>query len=109
MQTFKPSPGPELAKLKSVALTLKVANEDMARATKAADAAKDHLVKWLKDNRGVDVPSLPIGELIQIEGVVLVEIAKMNKLDESALLLAEPAIHARWKRDLPVRKFKALV
>ena len=107
MQTFKAS-GSEFDLLRDAAITLKEANSKMADGEKAATAAKKRLADWLQEKRGLNLETLKIGEMVQIEGVALIEIGKQNKFDVSAFMLSEPELHLKFKKDMPIRKYKSL-
>jgi hypothetical protein len=106
--TFKPT-GDDETKLREAAKKLKQSNALLAIGKKGADAAKECIEGWLKQERKFDVATLEIGDIVNIEGIVLIEVGKQNKFDEKAFLLAQPSLHEEWKRDMPVRKFKALI
>jgi hypothetical protein len=108
MQTFKPS-GEELEQLRNAAITLAKANALSAASIKQVEASKKAISEWLKQKRGLELETLPIGELVQIEGVVLIEISKQNKFDEARFMLADPKTYEAYKGDRPVKKFKPLV
>lgn len=108
MKTFKPADS-ELKSLRLAAALLKAANTALGEAKKQSEAAKKTLTDWLKDNRKLDIESLSIGEFVSVEDVVLIEIGKQNKFDEKAFMSAEPAIHARFKKDFPIHRFKPLL
>jgi hypothetical protein len=107
MQTFKPAEA-DLTKLKGSARSLKEANEVMAEAKKRADAAKEFMADWLKRERGVELETLEVGEILSIDGVALIEIGKQTRFDEGAFSLAEPVLHARFRKEFSVKKFKPL-
>ena len=52
---------------------------------------------------------LAIGDLVHVEGALMIEVSKMCKFDEKDFLLKHPAMHAEFKRDRPVTKYKPLV
>ena len=108
MQTFKPNEM-ELAELKPVVALLKASNGILAEAEKNVKAAKEKICEWLKSKRGVDVGGLAIGDLVHVEGALMIEVSKMCKFDEKDFLLKHPAMHAEFKRDRPVTKYKPLV
>jgi hypothetical protein len=108
MQTFKPA-GAELESLRESAALIKSCNSIAAKNEKSVEAAKKSIAEWLKTARSVDLATLPVGEIIIIEDAVMIEIASMSKLDAAALLLAEPELHAKFKKDMAVKKFKPLV
>ena len=108
MQIFKPS-GAELEQLQGHAIKLKEANAVKGKSDKLVEASKAALSKWLLDERKLDIQTLQIGDMVQIEGVVLIEISAMSKFDEKGFLIAQPVLHAEYKKDLLVKKFKPLV
>lgn len=108
MFTCKPS-GADLVELQGVAKNLKAANEALAKANKAVEAAKKHLTEWLATNRKLDLNTLEIGEVVNIDGVALIEIGKRNSFDAQAFAIAEPALFEKFKKDFPMRKFRPLV
>jgi hypothetical protein len=108
VQRFIPSES-ELKHLQEAATRLKKANWLFGIAKQESDAAKKALAGWLKENRKCDIETLAIGEFVSIEGVALIEIGKQNRFDEDAFVLAEPATHARFKKDFAVRKYKPCV
>jgi hypothetical protein len=101
--------GARLATLKGITETLRDANKKMAEAKKAVEASKEMLSKCLLEERGVILDELPIKEMVHIEGVVMIEIGSQNKFDQSSFMIAEPELFAKWKRDIPVIRFKPLV
>ena len=108
MRKFIPAES-ELQSLKEKADCLKKFNAVQAETKKTIEATKAFFAKWLKDNRGLDLETLPIGEIVVIEGVVMIEMGKMDKFDEKAFLLEHADLHATFKRPLPVTKYKPLV
>lgn len=108
MTTFKPNEA-EMVELKTAAEALKAANEALADAGKTVEAAKAKLGKWLEDNRSLKIETMKVGELVQIDGVVLIERAKQNKFDVKAFEMAQPKMYLGFKRDFPMTKFKPLV
>lgn len=109
MKTFKVTNENELAGMIDAAKRLKAANAAIAAANKEVETCKAHIAGWLKDNRGLTLDTLDIGEIVQIDGVVMIERAKQNKFDEKAFAMAQPEVYAANKRDFPMNKFKALV
>lgn len=107
-KTVKPA-GAELVKLKGAARLLKAANEALAIAKKQSETAKEAICTWLKEARAIEIETLPIGEMIILEGVCVIERSSQNRFDEKGFMLAEPEAHARWKKDLPVNRYKPLV
>ena len=109
MKVFKPTTPESIAALQRAALAIKAANGMFSAAKKMSEAGKTALADWLKTERDTDLETLPIGDLISIDGICLIEIGKMNKFDEARFQLAQPELHAEFKRDLPVKKFKPLL
>ncbi len=108
MQTFKPS-GAELARLHKLAVELQEANDSSGAAKKTADASKEGLSKWLKEQRGFDVDQMKIGEVVCIEGIAIIERGKQNRLDTKKLLAEEPELHAKFSGEQPITKYRPLV
>lgn len=88
---------------------LKAANAMFGEAKKKSEASKEMLARWLKEHRGIELETLAIGEMVQIDGVLLIEISKQNKFDEAAFSLDHPQLHADYHRDKSIKKFKPLV
>lgn len=107
MKTVKPNEE-EAVTLKKAARMIRISNELMASAKKAVEAAKEQIAGWLKTNREIDIESLPIGEMVNVDGVCLIERGKQNKFDEKGFLVAQPAVHAEFKKDFPITKYKVL-
>ena len=107
MRTVKAS-GKELEELQQAAAVLKAANEIMASAEKSAKAAKFRIAEWLKKERSIELETLPIGEIVNVDLVCLIERGKMNKFDEKSFSLAHAVLHAEFKKDLPVTRWKPL-
>jgi len=108
MQMFKPAEA-DLEALQSAAKRLKRGNAMFAIAKKETESAKQTISDWLMAKRETNLETLAIGDMICIEGVVLIEMSSMNKFDESTFLAANPALHEAFKRDIPVKRFKPLV
>jgi len=100
---------PDLVKLKASAILLKAANKSIAQAEKTREAAKADISQWLKENREINLEALEIGEIVNVEGICLIERASMDKFDEKSFLLAHADLHAQFKRPLVFSKFKSLV
>lgn len=109
MQTFKVPSKAERSLLKASATRLKAANQVLAAAGREVDASKKYLSDWLRENRGVDVDQMTVGDAVAIDGVIQIDIDAQNKLDQAGLLAAEPELHAKYKRPFPVKRFKPLV
>lgn len=95
--------------IEQAARSLKSANAMFGEAKKKSEAAKEMITRWLKDNRGVELESMAIGEMVQIEGIILIEVTKQNRFDEAAFSLDHPQLHADYHREKPIKKFKPLV
>jgi hypothetical protein len=108
MLTVRPAL-PDIIKLKAAAILLKAAYKTISQAGKTIDAAKADIAQWLKANRDIDLETLPIGEMVNVEGVCLIERAKQNKFDEGAFFLKHADLHTQFKKDFPITKFKVLV
>jgi hypothetical protein len=108
MTTVKPQ-GEDLKKLQSAAALLKASNSTISAAEKVRDAAKQEISQWLKKERQIDTGALEVGDVVNVEGVCLVERVSMNKFDEKGFLLAHAALHAEFKKDFAFTKIKPLV
>jgi hypothetical protein len=108
MKTFRVE-GEDMRMLRSIAMALRDNNHRLAEYGKAADAAKKQLAKWLKENRECDVETLVVGDIVQIEDVVMIEVSGQMKFDQSGFRLAEPASFEKWQKEMAIRKFKPLV
>ena len=108
MQTVKPS-GEDLAGLLEAARILVRSNKALNEAKKSADAAKEKIEQWLKSNRGIELEALKIGDMVLVDQVCLIERSKMTKFDERAFLIAHPALHEEFKKDIPVTKWKPVL
>jgi len=99
---------PDITELKQAAVALKDSNRALASAKKSADAAKIVFATWLKKERGIDLDALAIGDAVCIDEVLLVTIEARNSFDEQDFLKEHPALHAQFKKDFVVKKFKPL-
>lgn len=99
----------ELVKLKAAAILLNAANKSIAAAEKTRESSKAEIAQWLKENRQLELDTLPIGEFVNIEGVCLIERGKMNKFDEKAFIFAHAELHSQFKKDVAVTRFKPTV
>lgn len=95
--------------LKQAAQMIKDGNAKLSEGKKQSDAGKAMIEQWLKDNRQCDISSLPIGELVNIETVCLIEVGKQNRLDQKAMQLEAPELFAKYQREFATVKFKPLV
>jgi hypothetical protein len=78
----------------------------LAKAKKQAEAAKSTISDWLEKQRKVTVATLPVGEMVMLEGVCLIEISKQSKFDEKTFMSLHVELHASFKKDFPVVKYK---
>lgn len=108
MKTYKPSPQ-ELPGLKDAAGLLKRSNALAAAAAKAVEAAKRQLAKWLKEQRGVELESLVVGDVVQIDNVCLIEVTGQKRFDQASFRLAQPEMFEEWEKETAVKKFKPLL
>ena len=108
MQTVKPNEV-DAATLTAAASALKTANAATAAAKKASDNAKAIIIKWLKDSRDITLDTLAAGDIVNIEGICLVERGQMVKFSESEFAAAHAELYAEFKKPLAVNKFKPLV
>ena len=108
VQTVKPNPQNDSV-LRQAAVMLKNANAALSSAKKQADAAKTTIAAWLLENRQINVDTLPIGEIVNIDGVALIEIGKQNRFDQKAFALAQPTLTLEFTREFPTVKVKPLV
>lgn len=106
--TIKPQ-GVDLEKLQKAAKLLRKANVLFGLAKKDSESAKAEIANWLKAERKIELETLEVGTLVSIDKVCLIERAGQKRLDEKKLLFEEPMIHARFKFELPITKFKPLV
>lgn len=105
MQTFKTN---DVA-LVNAAQQIKQGNAILVLVKKQVDASKTAIEAWLKENRQVDIAALPIGEMVNIDGVCLIEVGKQSRLDQAALQLEQPEVFAKYRKEFPCLKFKPLV
>lgn len=95
--------------LLNAAQLIKDGNKQLAVAKKQVDNAKEAVAKWLKENRNIDIEQLPINEVVNVGGVLLINIGSQNKFDEAAFAMENPELYAEFKRDRATRQFKPLV
>jgi len=88
---------------------LKAANAALASANKTAKGAKATISQKLKELRDVDIGALPIGELVSIDKLLLIEIGKQHRFDERQYSLDRPDEFEAYQKDFPVVKYKPLV
>lgn len=105
MRTFKT----DNATLVKAAQMIKEGNATLAQAKKQVDAGKAMIADWLETERNCQLASLPIGEMINVDGVCLIEIGKQNRLDQATLQAEVPEIFTKYQREFPVVKYKPLV
>lgn len=95
--------------LTSAAHLIKEGNAMLAQGKKLAEAGKATIEAWLKDNRGVELASEPIGEIINIDGIVIVEIGKQTRFNEKRFAVEKPELHAEYREEMAIKKFKPLL
>jgi hypothetical protein len=93
----------------NAAKLLKLNNSLLADATKQVETAKKAIAEILKDYRGIEVETLPIGEMVMIEGVLLLKINSQNKFDSKQFALDNPVEFAKYKKDFATKRFDSLV
>lgn len=109
MITLKVTEASAQKSLQTVMSDLKEANAAAAAANKKAEACKEYVTRWLKENRNISLENLKIGDIVHVEGICMIEISKQNKFDQNEFMLAQPGLFEEYKRDFAVRKWKALV
>jgi hypothetical protein len=105
MQTFKTNN----ETLLQAAQMIKDGNAKLAEGKKQSDAGKAMIETWLADNRQCTLASLPIGELVNIESVCLVEIGKQNRFNEKRFAVEHPETFAAYREEMRLTKYKPLV
>lgn len=108
MQTVKPNET-EIVELTKAAQMLKDANAQLASAKKNADSAKATLAKWLLEHRSINIETMKIGDIVNIEKVALVEIGKQSRFDLADFTIKQTALAVQFTKDFPTTKYKALV
>ena len=88
---------------------IKAGNAAQASGKKQTDAGKVNIGEWLKVERKLDVASLAIGDMVQIEGICLVEYGKQSRFDLASFQLKHPELFAEFTKDFPTMKYKPLV
>lgn len=91
------------------AMLIKEGNAMLGIAKKQVDAGKATLVTILKEERGIDVSTLAIGEIVNVDKVCLIEIGKQNRLDVATFQLEQPAMYAKYQKEFATLKYKPLV
>jgi len=84
-------------------------NKAMAKAKKEIEAGKETLARWLKNERGIDINSLPIGSMVNIEGICLVEVGSQTRFDQKRFAVINPITFAKFNCVNATLKFKPLV
>jgi len=105
MQTFKLT-DPALIQAAKI---LKAANAMAAQSKKEIETAKAIISQRILALRQVDISKLPIGDVISIDGIALIEIGKQNRFDSDSFQIANPALYEKYKKDFPTIKIKPLV
>lgn len=95
--------------LENAVKSLATANASLAAAKKQADNAKETIANRLKDLRGIDLSSLKIGDMVNVENILIVEIGKQNRFDAATFQAKNPALYQTFLKDFPTTKYKALV
>ncbi len=108
MKTYKPNET-EIVTLRDAAKSLATGNKMLSDGKKSSDAGKAGIAAWLVSARGCHIDTLPLGEIVHVEGVAMVEIASQSRFDEKAFALAHPDLHATFIRPLRITKYKPLV
>jgi len=108
MQTFKPNDN-DTAKLIDAARLIATGNKAQATGKKQTEAGKVNIGEWLQNERQCNLTTLKIGDIVNIEGVCLVEIGKQSRFDIAAFQLKHPTLFAEFTKDCPTVKFKPLV
>lgn len=105
MQSIKTSD----SMVKQAAECIRDGNKLLADGKRLVEAGKASLSAWLKTERKVDVESLPIGEIVNVDKVCLIEIGKQTRFDSKTFQLDRPKDFADYQRDFPTVKYKPLV
>jgi hypothetical protein len=105
MKTFKVND----ETLRQAAQMVKDGNAKLAEGKKQSDAGKAMIETWLKENRDCDLASLPVGEIVNLESVCLVEIGKQTRFNEKRFAVEHPELFASYREEMPVKRFKPLV
>ena len=107
LRTFKPSET-ELPKLQEAAKLLKKSKAEISASERTKEAAEKALYDWLNKERGLDVATLEIGDFVNIDGVLILEIGSMNKFDQQRFQIEHPDLFNKFKRDVPVKRPKPI-
>ena len=105
MKTFKAND----ETLTQAARMIKDGNAKLGEAKKQVDAGKAMIEEWLMTQRQCNLATMPIGTLISIDGVCLVEIGKQTRFNEKRFAVEHPETFASYREECPVKKFKPLV
>ncbi len=95
--------------LLQAAKILKAANAMAAQSKKEIETAKAIIAQRLQALRQVNISQLPIGDMISIEGILLIEIGKQNRFDVDKFQVDNGALYAKYKKDFATVKIKSLV
>ena len=95
--------------LKQACQNLKEANEALGRANKTAKGAKAIIEKKLYELRELNLETVPIGEIVTVEKLLLIEIGKQNRFDDEQFELDHPELYQSYKKDFRCKKFKPLL
>jgi hypothetical protein len=85
---------------------LRTANEAAADAAKCQQAAKDMIRRRLWELRELQLETLPIGEKVYVDKLLLIEIAKQTRFDQQQFRLDRPDEFDAYMKDFPIVKFK---
>lgn len=94
--------------LEKACADLKTANATLAEAKKRADNAKAVIESRLAELRGIKLDSLSIGELVSVEGVLLLEIGKQTRFDEASFQVTHAELYQNFRKEFATKKFKVL-
>src|ERR1043166_829151 len=95
---------------------LRAANAAQAAAEKIVKTEKAIFSRFLQEEKGITVETMPVGEELLIQTVIdgktvdvlRIEIGKANLFDEEGFKASDPDTYAKWIKEFPRRKFKAL-
>ncbi|MDO8611138.1 MAG: hypothetical protein Q7R95_11485 [bacterium] len=88
---------------------IKDGNAQLASAKKQVDAGKATLATILKEERAIDLSTLAIGEMVNVDKVCLIEVGKQTRFDQATFQLEHPTVFAQYQKEFPTLKFKPLV
>ena len=94
--------------IKKAVANLRQANAMLSEGKKLSEGAKAVIRNRLLELREVDLAALPIGEMVNVEKLILIEVGKQSRFDEHQFQLDQPESYLSYKKDFPVLKFKPL-